>query len=465
MVLGHGAPVNPNSIYVPFPPNVTSGAAFLLNAIAVPSALRAAGSVQSTDLSWYDNKVQIDSPVTLNGRPDIGEGEYVSQYGYRYDVAAKDFGLQRYTGLVLHVEGLCTTEYGWHSNSSSTDGKESYCLWGNCSLPITIPVYDSPIPVAVFKTDLASTINNPAHLNHSFAMIVSSAGHTSYFEGKDPFYLTGPKYTEIRSNKVYRVKKGRPILSCWQSDAWRYRNQQFAVKGLSSIITDFPEALGNVLISHLSEPMMTKLGLQLGQSALFSARSSLGINFYAAGASVHADLTHLILASYIATKNILTDTALVRGDNATDTGIPSLLDDEQLKDMAIFVIYSKDISALSLAVLIAVPIVVAVMFLIAYIVTSHPWFPWYVVQGYQATALYNLLDEKLSGAEQPSSDDTKKEQSHGHHSWRHNTIARFEGPRASGRQASIVQGADGQPTLIVTERAERPEPRQTPGER
>ncbi|KAL1608483.1 hypothetical protein SLS60_003425 [Paraconiothyrium brasiliense] len=465
MVLGHGAPVNPNSIYVPLSTLVTHETAFLLNAIAVPSALRAAGSVQSTDLSMYDNKVRIDNPVKLSGRPDIGDGEYVSQHGYRYEVTAKDFGSQRYTGLTLHVEGLCTTEYGWHSDSSTTDGKESYCLWSNCSMPFTVSVHDSPIPVAVFKTKFSSTTGNPERLNHSFAMIVSSAEHTSYSEGKNPFYLTGSNYTENGSNHVYRVKKGRPILSCWQSDTWSYRNQQSAVKGLSSIITDFPEALEAILVNYLSLPMITELGVRLGQSTLLSARSSLGNNFYAAGANIHADLTHLVLASYVATKNILTDTALLKSDNATDMGIPNLLDDEQQKDVAIFVLYSKDISALSLTVLISVPIVVAFMFVIAYIVTSHSWFPWYVVQGYRATALYSLLDEKLSGAERPSDDDANKEKGHGHRPWKPNTITRFEEPKASGRQASIVQGADGQRTLIVTERAEPPESRQRACER
>lgn len=81
------------------------------------------------------------------------------------------------------------------------------------------------------------------------------------------------------------------------------------------------------------------------------------------------------------------DTALIRSDNTTDVGLPNLFDEDALHELATFVLYSKDISALSLVMIIAILIVVTVLLIMAYFITSHPWFPWHVVQGYKVTVL------------------------------------------------------------------------------
>lgn len=128
VVLGHGASVNPDSIYIPTIENCDQHSFFLLYNMLYPSALRADGSVQRTDLSVCKSCVQIDDPIKLKDRPDIGEGEYVSQYGCRYRVNAQKFGLQRFSDMVLQVEGHCVTEYGWRSDFSTAATKDSYYL-------------------------------------------------------------------------------------------------------------------------------------------------------------------------------------------------------------------------------------------------------------------------------------------------------------------------------------------------
>jgi hypothetical protein len=390
--------------------------------------------------------IRIDSPQTLH---DLGNGELINRYKYHYRVTAKDLGLQRYSDLTFHVEGACMTEYGWNTNSSNVR-TDHYYMWNNTTLShnMTETKYMSPGPMAFFRANLDLSTDSPTYTNTSFAILVSAVNRESFSEGRDPMYLTEPT-----DRGRHRVKSGRPALSCWQTDTWQHLSRNYSVTNLSgtnSSLVNFPKALQNILTQSLAVPMIVSTGQRLGASALYSAtRSAVGSNFDAGGASLLTDLTYLVKASHVATKNALADTVLHSGQNASTTGIPNLVDEKDLENVAMFVIYSNDVSALSLTVLISVPIVVVLLFIIAYFVTTHRWFPWHVVQGYQATILYSLLDESAFAAESALSEQPGSLESVDKRIWKRKSIAWMKGPRIYGRHTSVVTGTDGKPTLAL----------------
>src|SRR5437773_1436952 len=110
IIISNAAPVAPSAIYVPDLP-ATAQNAYLAKsyALEVPSALRAAGSVQVANMSTRA-EVSVDQPELLQ---DLGGGEAIIRMGYRYSLTGADLGLQYYPKLTLRVEGSCTTEYGW----------------------------------------------------------------------------------------------------------------------------------------------------------------------------------------------------------------------------------------------------------------------------------------------------------------------------------------------------------------
>ena len=464
MILGHGAPVDAQKIYVPII-NSTREIVLRNHVLEVPSVLRAAGSVQLGTRSMYSKNVQIDAPAKLEDRPDIGDGEYTSRYNYRYQVSAKDFGLQHYTSLALNVKGSCVTEYSWFNNSlgqAADSGRDfltdSYLPWkgdqDDSENYVYVSSWNAMPPMGYFRLrDFKSVQDDGSHRNTSFAIIVSSVDRFSNTQGKDPLYLT--RESE-RAPKEYIVRSGRPVLSCWQDDTWTYKGHNFSVAAFNrgnTSIDDFPHPLGKIFSHFLLTPKIVTVGLRLSTSALHSATAALGFTFDAGRASAESDLTHLVLTAYIATKNTLADTTLFEiGSNPPGTDIPNIIEESERNDVSGFVIYSRDISALSLPVIISVPIIVIIMFIIAYLMTTHPWFPWHVVQGYQATILYSLLDEKMWEEGSNSSEDIEKGKHKRKQSWNRKTIAWFEGTRSPGRHASIVAGPDGRPMLAAVDR-------------
>lgn len=447
MVLGHGAPVRPEHIYLPDSRGTDDH--IKLNTFYIPSALRAAGTVQINTGRLAGPNVQIEKSNVIR---DLGNGEFINRYNYHYQVTAKDLGLQCYSDLTLYVDGTCIVEYGWNSDTSQPN---KYMVWKNKNITFDANngKFQSPGPMAYFRPENPGSFDSWNYLNTLFAILISSVGRSSVSEGKDPMYLTEPSEVDLLGNQRYKVRDGRPALSCWQVDTWQYLSQNHSVTKLSdsnSSLVNFPRALQYILTQSLSIPMIINIGQRLGSSALYSStRSAVGRTFDAGGASVLADLTYLVFASYIATKNTLADTALNSGQNASTIGVPNLVEKKDLNDVAIFVLYSNDISAFSLTVLISVPIVVVLLFITAYFVTTHRWFPWHVVQGYQATILYSLLDESAFAAESALSEQPGSLESVDKRIWKRKSIAWMKGPRIYGRHTSVVTGTDGKPTLAL----------------
>jgi hypothetical protein len=371
IILDDAAPVAADAVYVPslaVENPVNQLKAFYLQA---PSAFRAVGNAQ-TAISSKRDQVSVDAPVLLHDR---GDGEAIMRVGYRYNVSGVDFGLQHYPDLVLYVEGSCTTDYGSHLDQSKSDGitVDTYLLWpGNPSyeLAINVSLFDGPMPQGFLRIGPRSPTGPPG--NFTWAAVVSSLERLSVTEGTDPWYLTSP----IEGTQYHEVRNRRPTLSCWQNDVWSYKGHNSTITKLNSGALpglNLPEGLQTILGSSLSVPRIVSLATQLGPQALASTATSLGQFFDAAESSFHNDIQRLVIASYVASTNALTESTLFAKDRLS---IPNFIlgnDSQPQPGAADFVIWSSEVRTLSVRTLIIIPVIALALFLIVfYVIESWP---------------------------------------------------------------------------------------------
>jgi hypothetical protein len=394
IIIDNAAPVSPNAIYIPSLRLSDSAISQVkINALEVPSALRAAGSVEVASSST-SAKVSVDPPVILQ---ELGEGETILRVDYRYNITGVDFGLQHYPHLVLSVEGSCQTDYTWliaESDDGSGVVRDEYLPFNDPNqLTQNASLYDSARPLGYFVVGSPSSTGPPG--NWTWGAIVSSVQRQSFSAGTDPWYLTDP--TDEGAGFV--VRGGRPALSCWQNDVWSYRGRNSTILGLNSTALpgmNLSPAMQSIFNRFLSLPKIPILATRLGASSLVSADTALGEIFDAGSSSVYADLLRLILASYIASMNTLSDTLLFPTEH---NGIPNDVrgSDGQIQPGADgFVVWSSQLRTLSIRALVIIPVITLAMFLILYCLTSLP-FSWYRIQALQATVLYSCLHEKAAG--------------------------------------------------------------------
>jgi hypothetical protein len=150
-------------------------------------------------------------------------------------------------------------------------------------------------------------------------------------------------------------------------------------------------------------PVIVNLGVALGRSALKSASSSaLGVAFDAESSSIFQDLQYLIMASYIATKNVFLETT--RFPLSGRDGIPdiarSLTSDITVNNSLLprlgttdFVITDSAIATLSVRAIIAIPVAMAVAVGAVFLLGLLPT-PWRVSHALNATVLYSHLHER-----------------------------------------------------------------------
>ncbi|KIW93502.1 uncharacterized protein Z519_06107 [Cladophialophora bantiana CBS 173.52] len=395
IIIDNAAPVSAAAIYVPALSNTFNEKNQVqINALEAPSAFRASGSVLVANSTGHTH-VSIDPPETIQ---DLGDGEAIVRVGYHYNITGVDFGLQHYPDLVLSVEGSCQTDYSWLLAESTDDSniiRDEYLLFNDPSQGTqNVSFYDSARPLGYFFQGLPSP-TGPAG-NWTWGALVSSVQRESITAGTDPWYLTVP---DGGNDVGFVVKGGRPALSCWQNDVWSYRGHQSTAIALDSTSVpglELSTGLQNVLARFLSLPKIVTLATRLGASALASTDTSLGEKFDAGSSSFRGDLERLVFASYIATMNTLTDTTLFSTNNY---GIPNLVSESDGKTspgVDEFVIWSSNVSTLSILALIIVPVMTVAMKVIVWALTDLP-FSWYRIQALQATVLYSCLHEKATG--------------------------------------------------------------------
>lgn len=176
-------------------------------------------------------------------------------------------------------------------------------MWNDPASLKIVSLNDAAQPLAYIYPPPQDPVDDGTHINTSYAAIISSVGRKSYSQDKDPFYLTNQSPNE---RSEYIVLPGRPVLSCWEDAIWKYDDQPYSVRSLHNV-SDIPPALiDDVLEGFLSVPKIFSVMLYLGPSVLLSAVMSFGEYFDSGSTSIHADLSPLVLASYIGTSNTMT---------------------------------------------------------------------------------------------------------------------------------------------------------------
>ncbi|KAL2047863.1 hypothetical protein ABVK25_011272 [Lepraria finkii] len=384
IIIDNAAPVAPQAIYYPTYKNLPANAAetnpqtlLEIYALEVPSAFRAIGSVDSVNSTLSDNPpVSIDQPEIL--APDPASGDPNQRINYHYTVTGLDFGLQHYPDLILNVEGSCHTDYSWcngssPSNSDPTLIEDFYVLPFDNQTYKTVSLDDGPSPAVQFF--MGPNAGTGPLGNWTWAALISSVNRTSYWNSSDPWYLTVPDIDP--QSPPYRVKPGRPALSCWQNDVWSYHGHESSVAYLNS--SDLPGlelsgALQDIFAHFLGQPKIQVLGTRLGASALKSASTSYYDIFNASSSSLYTDLARLVFASYIGTANTLTETTLFARSSNVENDVLTLTIDAGTIPPGIdeFVIWSTDVITLSVKALIIIPVVTATLWIIAIVVFFLP---------------------------------------------------------------------------------------------
>ncbi|TWU78497.1 hypothetical protein ED733_008974 [Metarhizium rileyi] len=377
LILGSAAPVNPDAIY--FPPDFKQGEAddviaarFTLEA---PAALRALSSVDLGNQALRE-KVRVGQAVQ---RGRWKNDELILQVDYGYEVSGAELGLQRYPDLLLVVNGSCITEYSWHSETDSVKYLDSnittdtYRLPFDPSAPQTVSVLDGSVPMGSFLFDgpFPGALEKS---NSTWLALVSSVGRGSFTPGTDPWYLTDKDANGSPSRPRYIVNPARPVLSCWQDNVWSYKGRSSSIQKLDSEALpglELSEAMQWALRRYLDAPMIYHVGSRLGASALKSATVAFGSFFDAGASSFQKDLERLVMASYIATTNVLTDSTLHPAEKPTS--LPNVIRAENnhiMDGVADFVVWSQDVSALSIVVVAALPILLLAVWLLSIVLLN-----------------------------------------------------------------------------------------------
>ena len=354
--IGNVAPAAKHAIFYPDIPYYArdddNGSAFAkLYALQVPSAIRALGVIQG-------------SAATVRKRVNI-ERETDSpsaQLNYDYNVTGVDMGLLSDPKLKLIVKGSCRTDYSWFLNSTSQE--DTYRLFGGDEIFEVKyqPMVDLP-PMVDFQINLDTFETS----NISYAMIVNTAGFYSYSPSDDPWYKTG---RNANGSISYQVRRGRPVLSCWEAKTWRLNGKEVDGSNLNMLpgLKMHKFWADKVLSYEFTTPLVIRVGRAAGPSALKSASYAPSPYFIldAGSSAVLDDLERLVLASWVSGRNVLRDTTTYPRDEMVNLAQgPGGSEDAGPAGSSVdFVVQSGDVVTLSVRVLIAVPAILLFLFII-----------------------------------------------------------------------------------------------------
>ncbi|EFX00385.1 hypothetical protein CMQ_7387 [Grosmannia clavigera kw1407] len=363
VILGTAAPVNPEAIYVPTPEKDNSliAATHVLN---VPWALRALGTATASIASL--SKYVSVSKETLIGTFN-GTQEPVYQIAYSYNVTGADMGLQKYPKLVLSVKGSCFTEYNWYQGYSAYENcfyQDIYHPFDNSSRTILSSPLTGGSPMAFFLPGLIGQSGSFPTSNSTWAAIISSVGKASYTAGTDPWYLTELQPTND-TGTAYAVVTGRPALSCWEDSVWSHKGKSASIEHLETLPgIHLSDGMKKVLEHYLTGPMIVSLGIDLGSSNLISGNAALGAIIDANANSFAQDIERLVVAAYVATTNVLTTTTLYPyGASMKVVNRVQNTSGQVDPGVAEFVVWTPEITALNLVVVITIPVLLTVLLL------------------------------------------------------------------------------------------------------
>ena len=360
MSLGPAAPVHQAAVYVAFVEDVANSTATRMFKLYAPSILRALGSTEAfKDLTTSHS-------VTINRKtlPGSNETHPLSQIDYYYNISAVNFGLQSPSGFAHKVRGSCYTEYSWlhplrNSSALNIDSTlyNEYLPWGmhNLAGSYLEPSDISPYPTFKISVSLyipPDSLSNDSQTNKSFALIPQLAHTPSFTPSTDPWYLTELRQ-DIESGAGYRIKSGRPALACWQESLFCINDVCSSAVDLQQ--SNFPKGLQTMLVERSVLPRITEIIASAGSASLKSTAGSGNSGLIdCASSTMKDDIDRLVEASYLATREVFRETALV--ERLPGVANRLLEGDQELQPgSSDFVMISGDVAALSLQALVAIP--------------------------------------------------------------------------------------------------------------
>ncbi|KAK4111484.1 hypothetical protein N656DRAFT_799316 [Canariomyces notabilis] len=328
MRLGNAAPVSPSSVFVP---DASTSTGYQLSSYYQASILRALGSAESADDSTRRSSVSVSKHGLPSPSPNT-TNQPAQRISYGYTVSAYELGIQKLADFAIQVEGSCVT-----------DPSLSF--------------------FALTDTSVGSVLDTT---NQTYALVATTALLGSFTPSGDPWYFTelatgGSTVAYETAGPPYRVAPGRPVLSCWE-------DMQFCLGKETKRCSDlWTSGLPKGLIGHLSIslaiPMIVTIGSGAGVSAL-KAYSGVGAGMFldATSSNMFADVERMVLAAFLATKEILRDSALL-GRLPGTTNLLEKPDGTLWEGAADFIIRTSDVVAIrfDLAVLAPVATVVALL--------------------------------------------------------------------------------------------------------
>ena len=400
LIAGQAAPANPDAVFAPGLGR--SGTPIGVDRVLSPASMRALSALDAIDPATgglsqeAQNKVSFTNYSVPNTDPDTT----IIRLDWTYNVSGVEFGLQHVPGLIHTAQGSCYTEYSWYnaniSESTQSSDQYEYSLSQNETENVSVDLSASAkaLNLTVFNPKHKSP--NPADTNVTFAFLPSSANKLTFSKSGDPWYSTGDTTTNIKNMNFYQVQRGRPMLSCWQSDNWTVGDHTTSTRNLRDL-NALPIGLINVLQASLSIPRIISLTQTVGTMALKSSFGMQGRIFDAESASMASDIERLVLGAYIATKNVFLDATLF--DHGSPDEFKNLLfsgtDKIDPRDVGAgdFIIHGTNFMALRISMLIAVPVILMSLFLLVMFLTDRRWFswPWSKVYAMDATILYNNM--------------------------------------------------------------------------
>ncbi|GAB1316989.1 hypothetical protein MFIFM68171_07199 [Madurella fahalii] len=366
--IGSVAPVRPSIVFYPATPAAAAYADQLKDfGIRAPSVLRALGSVEAA-------KVTMRPRVRFDYNKNYGtseNNELIHQLTYGYRLGGVELGLQQGAGLELAVDGGCVTEYGWYDPGIQTENVENYTLWKNSDgqMDFIVPID----PYSIQNAPKASFISHPGadaqfarNGTTSFAIIVWSAHRSSISSSDDPWYATESRNSSVPRpyDPQFWMKRARPVLSCWEKNTWSWAGQAVSdVTQLRNVAgIKVAQSLLSMLEAAFTVPTIVRIGNASGDSALRSRTTSPNGVIDASASSIHDDLERLLVASFVASRNVFVDAIMFEQDGT----YPNLVEDSTGQPAAgagDFVISSPDIQTFSLGGIIAILVILILLLL------------------------------------------------------------------------------------------------------
>ena len=393
--MGNVAPVAKDAIFYPdmryYDGNDTEPELSKIYSLKISPALRALAATEGlTDT--VKKRVSLDMDMA---------GDSV-QLDYGYDVTAKDMGLLSDPNLYLKVKGACRTDYTWLL--SSTDKGDIYQLPGG---NLTFEVKHRPEVYVPPTVNFFVSTDDEESSNVSYAMIVNTAGLYSYTSGQDSWYITDK--TRDNGSGSYRVRGGRPALSCWEVKRWHLNGEKVDFSELGTLpgLKLHKLWVDSVFPFEFLVPRVVSVGWVAGSAALKSASYTLGPNFTldARASNIYDDLERLILASWLSSQNILRDTTRYRRDDIRN--IAKVPGGSVEASSAQFILQSGEVDTLSVRILIAVPTILLFLLILKItldcVLRNSEFGQGSIIPGEKenrvsllAAQLYRGLDEKIS---------------------------------------------------------------------